>query len=140
MDSKVKKVGQTKEAGFQFGIRRTINIDHQVAWDFMFSLQGLKIWLGKVSMDTIELQKEFILKNGISGKVTVFKYLSHLRMIWKKKEWENKSRVQLRIYRLKEKSVIAFHHELLSDENQREEMKRYWNQVIGKIEKVMTTL
>jgi uncharacterized protein YndB with AHSA1/START domain len=80
--------GQTKNVGFQFGIRKTIPVSTEKVWDFLFSENGLKIWLGKLKSE-LELKKEFETQNGTTGLVRVFKPNSHIRLNWKPKNWEN---------------------------------------------------
>ncbi|MEZ4793469.1 MAG: SRPBCC domain-containing protein [Gelidibacter sp.] len=130
-----KPVGKTKDVGFQFGLQKTFPISEQKAWDFMFSDAGLKIWLGEL-VKSLELKEEYQTKDGINGLVRVFKPNSHIRMNWKKKEWENMSTVQVRVIGKGEnRTLISFHQEKLTDFNQRAEMKEYWNEKMEKIAK-----
>ncbi|WP_297089447.1 SRPBCC domain-containing protein [uncultured Draconibacterium sp.] len=130
-----KPVGKTKDVGFQFGLQKTFPISEPKAWDFMFSDAGLKIWLGEL-VKSLELKKEYRTKDGINGLVRVFKPNSHIRMNWKKKEWENMSTVQVRVIgKGKNRTLISFHQEKLTDFNQRAEMKEYWNEKMDKITK-----
>jgi len=84
-----KTVGQTKDAGFQIGVRKTFPVSAEAAWDFLFSDEGLTVWLGNIKATDIDTDIAYKTKNGTEGKVLVFKPLSHIRMTWKKKEWNN---------------------------------------------------
>ena len=64
----------------------------------------------------------------------MYKEFSHVRLNWKKKEWDNMSTLQVRTIRNGEKCTISFHQEKLTDGDQREEVKKYWNEVMKKIE------
>lgn len=127
-----KQIGKTKDAGFQFGIRKTYPLSSDDMWNFLFSEKGLKIWLGKLDGE-LELKKEFITEKGGRGYVRVFKPNSHIRINWQKKNWTNISTVQLRVIGNKEKTTISFHQEKLVDSEQRDEMKLYWNKIVDKI-------
>lgn len=128
-----KPVGKTKDVGFQFGLQKTFSISEQQAWDFMFSDSGLKIWLGDLETG-FSLQENFQTKSGIEGFVRVFEPYSHIRMSWKKKEWINRSTVQVRIIgKDKNKTLISFHQEHLLDSDQRAEMKAYWNEKMDRL-------
>ena len=129
-----KRVGQTKNVGFQFGIRRTFPISTEMAWQYLFSDKGLNTWLGKLTTE-FELKKEFQTKDGVLGFVRIFKPNSHIRLNWKRKEWENLSTVQIRVIGNKNKVTISFHQEKLYDSKQRDEMKEYWNKIIDEISK-----
>ena len=126
------QVGKTKDLGFQFGIRKTIPVSTEKIWDFLFSENGLKIWLGKLNTE-LELKKEFKTENGISGLVRVFKPNSHIRLNWKPKNWENMSTVQIRVIGDDNKTTIAIHQEKLLNSEQRNEMKKYWTEIMDKL-------
>ena len=129
----MKPVGQTKDGTFQFGLRKTFPQKHKEVWDFMFSKKGLLIWLGEIDLDQLEIKKEFVLSNGLSGKINTFKPYSHIRMVWKNKNWKNDAHLQVRIYPSKEKTVISFAHEKLKDHQQREEVKKHWNDIMDEL-------
>lgn len=124
-----KQKGQTKDVGFQFGIRRTLPISAEKAWNFLFSNSGLKVWLGQLK-DELEIKKEYETEDGITGLVLVFKANSHIRLKWKPKHWGNTSTLQIRIMGNHEKATIAIHQEKLLDSVQRAEMETYWNNIM----------
>jgi len=66
--------GQTKDVGFQFGIRKTFPVSTEKVWDFLFSEQGLKIWLGKLKNE-LEIKKEYETEN---GKKDLFGFLNQI--------------------------------------------------------------
>ena len=125
-------LGQTKDVGFQLGARKTFHVSKEVAWNFLFSNNGLKIWLGEIT-DELKVGETYKTKEGIEIFIRVFHPLSHIRLDWKKKEWNNMSRVQVRVFGNRSKTTISFHQEKLLDRGQREEMREYWNKVINKI-------
>lgn len=134
---KTKLVGQTKDAGFQIGVRKTFPVPVEAVWNFLFSEAGLSTWLGKIGLENFELAKPYKTEEEIEGKVNVIKPGSHIRLSWKPKHWTNISALQIRVIPSKEKTTISFHHDRLLDSNQRDEMKKYWNKVISKIENEM---
>ncbi len=138
MKKEKKPVGLTKDAGWQFGLRKTFPYSQEYLWDFMFSDKGLKIWLGEIKNE-LEIKKSYRTKDGIEGFVRVFTPYSHIRMNWKKKNWDNISTVQVRVIGNQEKATISFHQEKLLDENQRKEMRLYWNEKMTEIEKALTS-
>ncbi|WP_257667025.1 hypothetical protein [Parapedobacter tibetensis] len=138
MKTQEKSVGLTKDVGWQFGLRKTFPYSKEYLWDFMFSDKGLKVWLGELN-EELAIKRAYKTKEGIEGLVNVFTPYSHIRMNWKKKNWENISTVQVRVIGNQEKATISFHQEELLDNNQREEMKLYWNEKMAEIEKVITT-
>ena len=119
---KTKIIGLTKDAGWQFGVRKSVSLNLNEVWDFLFSDNGEKLWL-----------------NGANKEFSTFKNLSHIRTKWKLKSWTNEATLQMRVIANKDKTTIAFHIEKLLDEKQREETKKYWDNVIKTLTERITT-
>lgn len=113
-----KKAGLTKDAGWQFGVRKIVPLNANEVWNFMFSDSGTKLWLKNAD-------KEF----------STFKDLSHIRTKWKLKGWANEATLQMRVLSNNGKTTIAFHIDKLLNENQREETKTYWTKVLENVTK-----
>jgi len=118
---KVKTIGQTKDAGWQFGVRKSVLLNIDNVWGFLFSENGIKLWLK-------DADKEF----------STFNPLSHIRTKWKLKGWTNEATLQMRVLSNKDKTTIAFHIDRLLDEKQREETKTYWTKILGDIIQQLT--
>jgi hypothetical protein len=116
-----KKIGLTKDAGWQFGVRRSVSLNKNEVWDFLFSEKGINLWL-----------------KGADKEFSTFKNHSHIRTKWKLKEWTNKATLQMRVLSNKDKTTIAFHIDELLDESQREATKAYWEQIINKLREKLT--
>lgn len=133
------QVGKTKDAGWQVGARKTFDIDYRKAWEFMLSKNGLRIWLGK-DVGNLEAGNEYTLTDGTEIRITVLNPYSHIRMTRREREAEDPSRLQLRVIDSNEKTVIAFHHEMLKSEEQRAEMKRHSKGVLERLERSLADL
>lgn len=131
-----KPVGLTKDVGWEFGLRKTFPYPQAYLWDFMFSDKGLKAWLGELQ-EELELKKAYRTAEGIEGMVTVLVPYSHIRMKWKKKSWTNTSMVQVRIMGDTQKGIISFLQDKLLSNDQREEMRVYWNEKMAAIERAL---
>lgn len=127
--------GLTKSAGWEMGVRKTFPISVNDTWSFLFSDEGLRIWLGTVKELKWEKGEEYKTGNGISGVIRVVNPLSHIRITWKKKEWDHFSTLQLRTIKGKDKTTISFHHDRLKNSAEREEMLIHWENVLKSIEK-----
>lgn len=132
-----KLVGLTKDVGWEIGVRKTMAVSANIAWDFLFSDNGIKSWLGEVKSEELRDGESYKTRNGTKGVVRIFKPYSHIRMTWKRKNWENTSTLQIRIIPLKDSATISFHQEKLADNEQREDMKQHWESVIKDIEKAL---
>jgi len=126
-----KPVGVTKDAGVQIGVRKTVALAKEKAWDFLVSPQGLKLWIGEVPSFRLEKGFEFESAEGVSGKLTVVKPYHKLRLTWKRKEWDRPSRLQIYVLAASPgKTTIAMHQEMLEDIYMREMMRRHWEQML----------
>jgi uncharacterized protein YndB with AHSA1/START domain len=134
---KHKVIGETKDAGFQFGLRKTFHTSFKDVWKFMFSPQGLGIWLGTLENE-LKVKAPYKTKEGIEGEIRLLKQYSHIRLTWKKKEWHNVSQLQVRVIDNNGKAVISFHHDHLVGPDQRNEVKEYWNRVMEELSKVLS--
>ncbi|MDF2724109.1 MAG: Activator of Hsp90 ATPase 1 family protein [Paenibacillus sp.] len=129
-------VGVTKDAGVQIGVRKTIAVTKERAWNFLTSQAGVSLWIGDVQPIQWQVGYEFQSREGVSGKLTVVKPYQKLRLTWQRPSWDRPSRLQ--IYVLSNDSgstTVAIHQEMLEDVYMREVMKRFWTQTIEQMKK-----
>jgi hypothetical protein len=134
-----KPPGKTKDAGYQFGIRKSFPVTNEQAWKFMFSRKGIHIWLGRPDTYSFQEGTRVRTAEGIEGTIKVFTIFSHIRMTWKKPEWNNFSRLQIRVIPGKGKTTISIHQEMLNGSAQRAEMKNYWSDIMGELSMSITS-
>jgi uncharacterized protein YndB with AHSA1/START domain len=128
-----KPIGHTKTAGFQVGVRRTLPISQERAWELVTSSEGLGLWLGVSTSLNLEPGEKYFTKTG-TGDIRVVKNLQQLRLTLKKEEWQKPSTIQIRIIpKDRNKTTISFHQENLPNQNVREEMKVYWENVLEEL-------
>ena len=63
--------GLTQDVGFQIGVRRTLPIGSDEAWDLITSPEGVSVWLGLTAGLSFDKGATFSLANGSSGEVRV---------------------------------------------------------------------
>lgn len=133
-----RKVGQTQDANYQIGVRKTVEGSVEEIWELLMSNRGSTHWLGEHSIKTFEKGTEFETKDGKSGEIRVFKPYEHIRLTWKLKDWDRPSTLQIRaIPASSGKTTISFHQEKLSDGKMRERMREHWKGVLDKIEELL---
>ena len=114
MDSNHHPVGLTQSTGYEIGLRKTLPISLEGAWQRITSPQGLALWLGPGVDLTLAKGETCRLADGTRVDVRVFTPFSHLRFGWQPPGWERPSVIQVRVIpRGDEKTVIAFHQEHL---------------------------
>jgi uncharacterized protein YndB with AHSA1/START domain len=138
MTHDMRTIGQTRDAGFQIGARRTLPIPLAEAWRLLMSREGLQIWLSD-SLD-MDLAKGAVyrLADGTSGMVSVYEPNSHLRMTWHPPAWPRPSIIQLRVIPNGERTTISFHQEHLPGPNEREERRAHYTAALDNLERIIT--
>jgi len=131
----MENTGLTKDAGYQAGVRKTIPLTLHDIWNFLFSEKGIQTWLGYYGELKWQRNQQYTTKYGTFICIRVYKELSHVRLKYRKKQWENSSTIQLRVVPSKSGTTISFHQEKLLDAEQRNEMKLHWDKVLHQIEK-----
>jgi len=127
--------GLTKDVGFQVGARRTFPIDYKDAWRLLTSKKGINIWLGNTS--NLIKGKQYNLSDGSKGEVRVYSPNSHLRIAWQPPGWQKASTIQLQVIPKGDKTVIAFHQELLPGAKEREERRKFFSSVLDQLEQII---
>lgn len=129
-----KMVGKTASAGYQVGVRRTLPISPEQAWAFLTSSEGLKLWLGTVSIGVWEEGENFESAEGITGQFRVVKPMRQIRLRWTKPGWDKPSTLQIRLISDQpDRTTISFHQENLDRPGTREEMKLRWEEALAAI-------
>ncbi|NIV13012.1 MAG: DUF4287 domain-containing protein [Aliifodinibius sp.] len=132
-----KTVGQTESAGFEIGIQRTFPVSESELWKLITESPGRDIWLGTVP--DLKLSKGFTYQTaeGTRGEIRSFKNESKLRLTWQQPNRQAATTLQLSVQERGEKAVIRIHQEKLSNENEREQMRQHWSEVLDKIEQML---
>lgn len=125
--------GLTKDSGWQIGVRRTLSLDYEAAWELLTSERGVTLWLGPISEIDLAEKGRYILTNGMRGQIRVFKPYSHLRLTWQPPGWPRPSTIQMRVIPKGEKTVIAFHQEQMPGETARIERRAYYQSVLDSL-------
>ena len=116
-----RKIGLTKDAGWQFGIRKTVPAELETVWDFLFSETGTYTWL-----------------KGANKEFSTLKSFSHIRTKWKLETWTNDATLQMRLISNANNTTIAFHIDNMLNETQREEARNYWKEILSEIVQKLT--
>ncbi|MGL4631724.1 MAG: SRPBCC domain-containing protein [Leadbetterella sp.] len=128
-----EKPVKINDLGFQVSISKVFSVSTETIWEFILSDEGIKVWLGTMSIEDFEIQKPFTTVEGIEGKLTVFKPNCHLRLKWKPKHWQKFSTIELRVTNRKGKASVIFHQTGFFEIEKREEMRIYWKGIISKM-------
>jgi hypothetical protein len=108
-------------------------------WNFVFSTQGLNIWLGPTSGLKFEREQTYRLRDGAAGEVRVFKPDSHARLTWQPENYIRPSTMQIRIIEKGDQTTIAFHQEHLPSSEARKERRDHFKNAIDEIERILNS-
>jgi uncharacterized protein YndB with AHSA1/START domain len=130
MKNDLKPVGLTKNGGYEFGLRKTFPIGNSVAWNFLMSPDGIRLWLGESVDFKMEKGAAFHTMAGDAGIVTTINPEKSIRLTWQTAEWLKPSIIQMRVIPADGKTMVSFHHENLPDASSREQMRLHWQVVM----------
>lgn len=128
-----RPVGLTKDVGWQIGVRRTVPLSVEAAWDLLFSDEGLKAWLGDPVTITFAKGEPYQLKDGTTGEIRVFKPLSHIRLTFDPPGAVRPSTIQVRVLANDSHCTIAFHQEHLSSAAERGQRRRFFQHALDRL-------
>ncbi|TXK75940.1 SRPBCC domain-containing protein [Paenibacillus sp. N3.4] len=131
-----RTIGQTASVGFQIGVRRTIPLHREEIWELLISPEGRKLWLGEIAEVAFEKGHKFETQEETTGGFRVVKPPEQIRLTWQPAAWPEASTLQIRLLPASQpfRTTISFHQEKLVNVQQREEMKKYWEEVINSIQ------
>ncbi len=113
--------GETKDVGWQVGVRRTLPIGLTKAWDLLTSQPWLHRWSGLAVLDRDD---------------PAVRSLTPQRVIRVRRPH---SLVQLRVQSAATGTTIAFHEEHLPDQQTRILRKAHWAQLLDDLESTAPT-
>ena len=134
MSSNTRQVGQTKDAGFQIGLRRTVPWSFRSVWGLITSPEGLSVWSGGGTVRKWARGAAIRYPDGTVGEVRVFEPGSHIRLTCHPQGWERPSIIQVRVIDQGDRSVIAFHQEQIPDSKRREDRRTFFKQAVALLE------
>jgi hypothetical protein len=134
MDGMIDQVGLTQDSGWQVGVRKTLPITPEEAWDFLLSRRIVRIWLGALPAFPLQVGSNFRLADGTEVKVTGLKSDSHVHLSFCSPGCQQPSILQVRTIPSGVNTVFAFHEEQLPDREARQERKYHFQQVLDDFE------
>jgi uncharacterized protein YndB with AHSA1/START domain len=129
---KTGTTGQTKDAGWEVGVRRTVAAPVDVVWRFLLG-DGLPLWLGNTAL-TYEKGDAYETDDDIRGQVLAFTDGFRIRLTWQPGEWDHDSTLQLTVREAAGGTTIGFHQERLSGREERKIMLGHWKEVVQQLD------
>ena len=133
----LRKVGQTADAGYQIGVQKTLPIPHELAWHLLVEGPGRDIWLGETQPLDLRKGAEYVTSDGASGEIRSVAPGQRLRLTWSHPDLARPSTLQVMLIASGEKTSVRFHQEKLSSQDEREQMRRHWREVLGRLQELV---
>jgi uncharacterized protein YndB with AHSA1/START domain len=130
--------GQTKDAGWEVGVRKTVDAPVDTVWAFLLG-RGLPLWLGNTDL-TLEKGAGYESDDDISGTVLSYTEGLRIRLSWRPEEWNHDSTLQLTVKEAPTGTTIAFHQERLSGREERKIMLGHWKEVVQQLDDAIAAL
>lgn len=132
-----RSVGETRDAGFEIGVRRTLPVPAETLWLLVTSAEGRRAWLGAGPDFALEPGAAYALDDGAQGEVRVLRPGSHVRLSWQPGDWPRASTIQVRVLPGGAQSVLAFHQEHLPDAAAREERRAHFTAALDALQRLI---
>jgi uncharacterized protein YndB with AHSA1/START domain len=133
---KEKKVGETTDAGFEVGVRRTFETSPKRAWDILTRKAGVAAWLGQVKGLKFEKGQTYETSDGAVGEISSVRPGERVRLTWRPMGWEEDSIIQVTVIPVSSYATIAFHQEKLPDEKERERARKRWSAALDALQEL----
>lgn len=124
--------GQTKDAGWEMGVRDTVAATVPAVWAYLLG-DGLPVWLGEIDALPTEKGAAYATKDGVRGSIRSFAADYRVRLTWQPEDWPHDSTLQLTVKQMATGTSVAFHHDRLADRDERRMMLGHWKNVVGAI-------
>lgn len=132
-------LGETKDAGFQIGVSRTIPFPAGTVWDFLVGAEGQAVWLGPGAALTAEKGAPYRTESGISGEVRSFHDHDRIRLTWRPPGRRHETIVQVTVRPAAgDRAALRFHQERLSGPDERAEQRAHWQSVLGAVTEALS--
>ena len=131
-----RETGLTKDSGWQAGVRRTLPVKPEAAWDFLLSPDAVRIWLGAAPTLPLAHGAEFKLKDGTRCKITILKPGSHIRMQWQPANYPKPAVLQVRVIPAASGTTFSFHQENLPDADARQQRIAFYENALEELGKM----
>lgn len=125
-------LGQSEDAGFQIGVRKTLRVSPREAWRAITSPRGVKLWLGDVASLKFKPGQSFVTRDGTAGEIRTVRPGQRVRLTYQPRGMRAATTLQVTVIprQTTQGTCISFHHEKLASAKERKRMRRHWQNVL----------
>jgi uncharacterized protein YndB with AHSA1/START domain len=129
-------IGQTKDAGFQIGVSKTLSFPPEAVWAAVMSQAGIALWLGEGA--TLAKGEPYATTDGTVGEVRSLHELDRVRLTWRPRGWDHETTVQIAVSGSGGKTRLTFHQERMTGPEERERQRDHWRKVMADVVDLLT--
>lgn len=136
----LREVGETADGGYQVGVQRTFGVDADRLWAVLTAPDGVAAWLDVADPLAFEPGETYETVEGVVGEVRTVAEGERVRSTWRPAGREAETTLQVTLTSTGEeepKTALRFHHEKLSDADEREAMRERWRAALDRIETLL---
>jgi uncharacterized protein YndB with AHSA1/START domain len=125
-------VGETRDAGWEIGVSKTVDHSVEDVWSLITSPAGIAIWLGEGVTALPERGEEYETTDGVRGETRSFHELDRVRLTWRPADWTHDTTLQLAVTSAGAgRAMLRVHQERLADATERERQRKHWQEVVN---------
>jgi uncharacterized protein YndB with AHSA1/START domain len=118
-------------AGWEVSVRKTVPVPVADVWTFLIGA-GLALWLGDTKLPK-EKGAAFVTDDGVRGTLRLRTEGSRVRITWQPSDWPHDTNLALTVKDAEPGTIIEFHHEDLTDRDERRMMLGHWKNVLEQL-------
>lgn len=120
-------VGETKDAGWEIGVSKTLDHPIDEVWAFLSSPDGIALWLGPGAK--LVKGEPYETDDGITGEVRGYRDHDRIRVTRSDQGTDDETTMQFTVVALDDRTTLTFHEERLSGPDERERRRTHWQGV-----------
>lgn len=124
--------GQTQDAGWELGVRKTVAAPVAEVWAYLLG-EGLPMWLGDITELPAKKGVRYRTSDGVRGTIRGYEEKKHVRLTWQPEDWPHDTTLQLTVTKAATGTTIGVHHENLADREERRMMLGHWHRVVDSL-------
>lgn len=126
-------VGKTKSQGWEIGVRRTLPLSPEQAWDAVLTALGFPPSVIYPEGEGVQKGLSFTTEDQTRVEIRSYVQYSLIRMKWQPENEVLRSTLQIRVRPAKTGTTISIHHEWLQNASQREAMRAHWTALLDRL-------
>lgn len=130
-------VGQTKDAGWQIGVSKTLPHPIDAVWRLLVGTPEL--WLGRGATVPRAPGAEWRSGDGVTGELRSRHEGDRVRLTWRPAGWNHDSTVQVAVSAAPRGTVLRFHQERLAGPGERAAQRAHWQGALARVERALAT-